>query len=113
MHEVAIVENSFKIILEVARSEKLSKIRRVNFLIGEMHGIVPDIFRHAFQMGALGTIVENAELNMEIVPVSMQCKSCEQIFAVKKANYLCPACGSADLEIKNGKELAIKSIEGE
>ena len=67
MHEIAIVENTFKIILEVAQKEKLSRIHRVNFLIGEMHGIVPGIFHHAFESAASDTIAEKAKLHLEII----------------------------------------------
>ena len=113
MHEIAIVENSFRVIMEVAQNENLTKITRVNFLIGEMHGIVPGIFRHAFESAAEQTLAENAELNLEVVPIQMQCNSCEHIFIIKKTHYKCPACGSAELKIISGKELTIKSIEGE
>ncbi|HKK58798.1 MAG TPA: hydrogenase maturation nickel metallochaperone HypA [Salinivirga sp.] len=113
MHEIAIVENTFKIILEVARREKLSKIRRVNFLIGEMHAIVPGIFHHAFESAALNTIAENAELNLEIEPIKMRCRQCGHEFIIKDSEYKCNECKSYDLDLQSGKELTIKSIEGE
>ena len=42
----------------------------------------------------------------------MRCRVCGNDFEVQENIFLCP-CGSSDLEIISGKELFIKSIEGE
>ncbi|TLX75732.1 hydrogenase maturation nickel metallochaperone HypA [Labilibacter sediminis] len=112
MHEIAIVNHLFEIINEVSKKENLSKISQVNFLLGEMQQIVPEIFRFAFESAAENTIAQNAILNIEIVSIKGQCNSCNKICDVKKVFY-CSFCGSKDLNIINGNELIIKSIEGE
>ena len=112
MHEIAIVNNLFEIINEVSKREKLNKISKVNFLLGEMQQIVPEIFRFAFETAAENTIAKDAILNIEIVPVKAQCNSCKEEFYVKDFFY-CPFCESNNLNLVNGNELIIKSIEGE
>jgi Zn finger protein HypA/HybF involved in hydrogenase expression len=43
----------------------------------------------------------------------MKCTVCGTDFQVKEYHFACADCGSTDLEIIHGKELFVKSIEGE
>ena len=113
MHETAIVEDMFRIIGEVARKENLSRIDKVHFSIGEMMQVVPDLFRFAFDAAKENTIAREAELEIEFLPVKMRCKSCGQEFVIKKQHFYCDACGNSDLDMVQGREMLIKSIEGE
>jgi hydrogenase nickel incorporation protein HypA/HybF len=105
MHEIRIAEDLSGIVLATAGEENLQNVTRVNIVFGEMIQIVPMIFEFA--------VAENAELNLEIVPVKMKCSECGSGFRVSDNLFACNICGSTDLEIINGKELFIKSIEGE
>ena len=113
MHEIRISADLVSIVLEAAQSEKLREITKVNVSFGQMIQIVPDIFRFAFMEAVKGTIEEHAELCIEIIPVRMQCRICGDEFNVKEKLFACSSCGSVDLEILTGKELFVKSIEGE
>ncbi len=113
MHEVAIVEDMFRIIMEVAEREQLSRIDRVHFRIGKMMQVVPDLFRFAFDSAKEDTIAKDAELEIEYVPVKMQCRGCGHEFLVGDQSFYCPKCESSDLDMIEGKELLIQSIEGE
>ena len=113
MHEIRIAKDLSVIVLEVAAREKLSKVTKVNISFGQMIQIVPDIFDFAFRESVRDTIAMDAEVDIEILPVKMICKSCKEAFNINDNTFLCSICGSADLDIMQGKELFIKSIEGE
>jgi hydrogenase nickel incorporation protein HypA/HybF len=113
MHELRIAEDLSAIVLEAAGNAKLEKVSKVNIIFGQMIQIVPDIFEFAFRECVRETIAENAKISMEIMPVKMKCRGCGNDFSVKENRFVCDNCGSSDLEIINGKELFIKSIEGE
>jgi hydrogenase nickel incorporation protein HypA/HybF len=113
MHEIRIAEDLSTIVLETARKENLSKVTKVNISFGQMIQIVPDIFEFTFRETVRNSVVENAELDIEIVPVKMRCTKCGGDFQVKENRFTCNICNSTDLEIIQGKELFIKSIEGE
>lgn len=113
MHETAIVEDMFRIILEVAEKEKLSRIDKVHFSIGKMMQVVPELFRFAFESAREDTIAEQAELEIEFVPVKMRCRKCGHEFFVEDQHFYCQKCRSTDLDLIQGKELLIKTIEGE
>ncbi|MFO8235831.1 MAG: hydrogenase maturation nickel metallochaperone HypA [Bacteroidales bacterium] len=113
MHEVAIVNEMFGIMHEVAEQEKLTRIDKVSFSIGTMMQVVPDLFRFAFDSAKEGTIADNADLEIEFLPVRMKCKQCNTEFNIENNVFRCPDCEGVELDLLQGKELYIKSIEGE
>ncbi len=112
MHEIRIAEDLSAIVLETARKENLSKVTKVNISIGQLVQIVPDIFEFAFRETVRNSIAQDAEVDIEIVPVKMKCMNCRNDFQVKENRFTCNICSSTDLGIIQGKELFIKSIEG-
>lgn len=113
MHELRIAEDLVKIVIDTAGNEKLKVVTAVNVCFGRMIQIVPEIFRFAFSEAVKDTIAAEAWLEIEILPVELKCKNCGSIFRPDEIFFLCDTCGSADLEILQGKELYVKSIEGE
>jgi len=113
MHELRIAEDLTRIILEVAGKEKLSKVTDVNIIFGQMIQIVPDIFQFAFNEAVRETIAEDAKVNIEILPVKMKCRVCQNEFIISENIFACKSCSSVDLDMIQGKEIFIKSIEGE
>ncbi len=113
MHEVKIAEELSAIVLETAKKEKLTTVSKVNISFGQLIQIVPDIFRFAFGEAVRDTVAEGAEVDIEILPVKMKCTTCKSDFVVVDNRFACEKCGSTDLKIIQGKELYVKSIEGE
>ena len=113
MHEIRIAEDLSAIVLDAARNEQLTKVTKINISFGQLIQIVPEIFEFAFRETIRNTVAEDAELTIEIVEVRMYCKNCGNEFHVKDNLFACSNCSSTDLEIRNGKELFIKSIEGD
>jgi hydrogenase nickel incorporation protein HypA/HybF len=113
MHELKIAEDLSVIVLDAAKKARLGKVSKVNIIFGQMIQIVPDIFKFAFSECVRETIAENAEIDIEIKNVKMKCRGCGKDFHVTENRFMCNHCRSTDLEIINGKELFIKSIEGE
>ena len=112
MHEIRIAEDLSAIVLEVANRENLSKVTIVHISFGQMIQIVPHIFEFAFREIVRNSIADEAEIDIEFVPVEMKCSNCGNGFQVSMNIFSCNICGSTDLEIIHGKELFIKSIEG-
>ncbi len=113
MHEVAIVNDLFRIVLDVAEKEKLKKVDKVHFQLGKMMQVVPDLFKFAFDSAKADTLAAEAELEIEFLPVRMKCRQCGTEFELKQQNFQCPDCQGMDLDMVQGRELIVKSIEGE
>jgi hydrogenase nickel incorporation protein HypA/HybF len=113
MHELRIATDLCAIVLEAADREKLSKVTKVNISFGQMIQIVPDIFNFAFRETIKDTIANDAIADIEILPVKMRCKGCSEESGFIENVFRCARCGSEDIDLIQGKELFIKSIEGE
>jgi hydrogenase nickel incorporation protein HypA/HybF len=113
MHEIGIANDLSEIVLEIAAREKLLKVTKVYISFGKMIQIVPDIFNFAFRETVRDTIAKDATVDIEILPVKMKCRICKDEFILDDDIFLCGRCGSSELDIIQGKELFLKSIEGE
>ncbi|MCQ9205321.1 MAG: hydrogenase maturation nickel metallochaperone HypA [Omnitrophica bacterium] len=64
MHETHLIEPVIKNISEHAEREGAKAVSRVRIKIGEFTGIKEDSFRETFAVLSKGTILENAELEI-------------------------------------------------
>ena len=106
MHELAIAKELSEIIYEVAGREKLEKVTR-------MIQVVPEIFTFALEETIRDTIADGAEIAIEVLPAVLFCCSCKNESSLTDNTFICPGCGSSDIEMKQGREIYVKSIEGE
>jgi hydrogenase nickel incorporation protein HypA/HybF len=113
MHELRIAEDLSEIVLETATKEHLSKVSRISIIFGQLVSIVPEIFEFAFREAVKDTLASDAELFVEVLPVKLKCKTCGNDFLLDRNLFACSVCNSTDIAIIQGKELFIKSIEGE
>jgi len=113
MHEIKIAEELSVIVIDKARETGLSVVEKVNVSFGQLVQIVPDIFEFAFREAVRGTIAAEAALDIEIIPLEMRCLSCGAEYTQAENLSSCRTCGSLEINVVHGKELFIKSIEGE
>lgn len=113
MHELKIAEDLLSIVTDVARENELEKVTKVYLSFGQMVQIVPEIFETAFEVAVQGTVAEGASADIEIIPLRLKCRSCGQSFIPGEKRFECQTCGSSDIDIINGNEIFVKSIEGE
>jgi hydrogenase nickel incorporation protein HypA/HybF len=113
MHEFGITENIINIALNKAGEVQASKITRVNVVIGELSGFVPDCIQFYFDSLSKDTIAQEAVLHFELVPAQLRCRNCSTIFHPQDTSWSCPKCRGQSVEISKGRELYIESIEVE
>lgn len=108
MHELSITESLVSAVLEQVDGE----VRAVTVVIGRLSGVVPDSLRFCFDVCTRGTRLEGAVLEI-IEPIGRACcRTCRLVAEVSDGIPLC-ACGSADLDILEGRELSVKHVEVE
>jgi hydrogenase nickel incorporation protein HypA/HybF len=79
--------------------------------VGYLRQVVPSSLAFGFELLAEGTPVEGAELEIEQVPAQGRCRACGLEGRLGGFPLLCPECGSFDLEILEGEELSVESLE--
>lgn len=113
MHEFKLIQTVFSTVMETAKANTLNSVNKVTLQVGRLRQVVPEFMRFAFAIIGKDTIADNAQLEIEHIPVTFLCRDCIRQFTVEEDTYLCPECQSSNLEFLNGKELIIASIEGE
>lgn len=113
MHEFSLIQGVLDTVFETAEANGLSCITGVKLRIGGMRQVVPETMRFAFRSAVKGSIAESSGLDMEFLPVVCVCSNCGKETEVEDNVFLCPECHCPDMDIKQGMELIIDSIEGE
>jgi len=113
MHELGITESIINIALDKARETQAGRIAKINLVVGELSGFVPDCIEFYFSSLSKGTIAEEAILNFEVPPAQFRCRNCSTVFCPQDTLYTCPKCQSHSLELAGGRELYVESMEVE
>ena len=76
-----------------------------------MSGVVPDLLESAFEIYKRGTLAESARLEIVRVPVRVRCPDCGGESMREDSDFSCTACGSRRVEIVEGRELIVETID--
>jgi hydrogenase nickel incorporation protein HypA/HybF len=107
MHELAITQG---IVDAVTARTGEAQVAAVRLRVGRLSGVVPDAVRFCFDLVTEATPLAGARLDIEQPEGHARCHSCGSDFALSDLILLCP-CGSADVEVTAGSELAVASVE--
>jgi len=111
MHEYSIIDSLLRLAEEHAIKNNATKVTKLEIKIGVLSGVEPELLKTAFETFKEGTMCENAEFVMNIQPVVVRCRKCDTQNILKKDEYLCPACKSGELEIIDGEDMYLMSLE--
>jgi hydrogenase nickel incorporation protein HypA/HybF len=108
MHELSIAD---AVVAIASRHAGDRRVTRVELKVGHLRQVVPDALRFAFELVAVGTPVEGAELVMDVIPAAGVCRECGTESELPGFPLLCAACGSAAVELVCGEELLVDALE--
>jgi hydrogenase nickel incorporation protein HypA/HybF len=108
LHELAIADSVVQIASRHAAGRKVTK---VYLTVGHLRQVVPSALAFSFGLVAQGTPIEGAELEMKEVPVTGKCHECGAESQLTEFPLQCIECGAFDLEILQGEELYVESLE--
>ena len=107
MHEMSITQSVIDVVTKRTGSDRVAT---VHLRIGKLSGIVPDSVRFCFELIAADSPLAGAVLVIEEPLGLAHCRECGEDFELRDLILLCP-CGSADVAVVAGTELAVKSVE--
>lgn len=108
MHELSIAQ---AIVDVAARNAGEARVTRVYVRIGHLRQVVPSALEFSFELCAHGTTVDGAALEVEQVPIEVTCRSCGLASQPAGFPLACGMCGSLHVDIEQGEELQVESLE--
>ena len=113
MHEVGIARDVIDIVERTAKDSGLRAVSSVVLEIGKLSGVEPEALRFAFELIRQGTVLEHAQISIEEPPLLLYCTQCDREYSAEVYDPLCPVCGGASYEVRQGMDMLVKSISGE
>ena len=108
MHEMGMCEAIVAATLRRAAGRRVTTLR---VRVGG-HAVDPDVVTQGIQLAAAGTVAENADIDLVLLPMSMVCGNCGHAGAIADhlAMVACPACGGLDIEVAGEEDVVLESI---
>jgi hydrogenase nickel insertion protein HypA len=113
MHEYSVVQALLEQIEGVAEENEATKVTKIVVKIGVMSGIEAHLLEIAFNTFKEKTICDGAEFVMKIQPLTIRCHGCQKESELQKIHYCCQECGSTDVEVIDGEDMFLMSLEME
>ncbi|ALU11783.1 hydrogenase nickel incorporation protein HypA [Ignicoccus islandicus DSM 13165] len=133
MHEGSYAQMIISSVLDFLKNKNLENVRvkKIKMRIGELSLIDIEALKNAMEIYSIGTPLEGAQLEVELVKSEFKCRNCgaqwsfRDVYPDLEVNLpilhlyphliseilKCPRCGSSDVEIVKGEEFQIVSIE--
>ncbi len=110
MHELSIVMSIIEIAEKLAKEKNVSVVEEIEIDMGELCTVEMESFNFAWQQAVKGTILQDAARRVNRINGLAVCGNCSHVFPIAQYYEPCPACGSHLTDIKQGKELRVKSL---
>jgi hydrogenase nickel incorporation protein HypA/HybF len=111
VHELPVTQSIVESVIEEMNSLRLERVGAVHLKLGRMTTFVPDCIKFYYEALIANTPLEGSRLIIEEIDVTGRCNSCCRQLAFDEPFFICPECGSVDIEIISGQELLIDTLE--
>jgi hydrogenase nickel incorporation protein HypA/HybF len=99
---------------ESALQSNIKKVNKLKLVIGKLSMVMPDSLEFCFQALSQDEFFRDAVMEIEQREILIRCFKCKGQSALEDAYYyVCPGCGSNEVEIIQGRELYLDYYEGE
>lgn len=114
MHEMGIVFHLAKTLDELAREQNITKIGTVSLKVGEVSGIVTDLFEDCWDYYKKKyPVLLDSKLYLKHSPAVTYCTACGKTYETVRYGKTCPHCSSTETYLLEGNNVVIESIEAE
>ncbi len=113
MHERSLVRSLIEQVNEELRTRRLGPLRGLRLELGEFSGVEPSLLQLAFDDMARDAWGHDVKLDLEIIPLSAQCLTCDKLFHVEGFRFVCPDCHGTDVQIRSGEQMQLVSLDVE
>lgn len=114
MHELSLVEDLLAIAEdELNRAGVKEQVREVVVRVGALSGVNAEALKFAFEAASPRTRLAGAGLVIKEIRATGRCRHCDYLGAIDDPLAPCPDCGNPSLQIEDGRDLQLESLEVE
>ena len=111
MHELAITEQIAEIAIRHGEKNCAQEVTDLYLVIGALSTVIDESVQFYWDLITEKTICEGATLHFSRIPALFLCLDCEKDYQLSDGELTpCPHCGSTRMEIFQGKEFHLDSI---
>lgn len=112
MHELSIVLGIVETVSESAQAANAKQILATYLRVGALAGVVKDALLFSYDLATQDTPLQGSKLIIEEVPVVIFCETCNNTIELPSVqSFRCPVCQTPSADIRQGRELEVRSIE--
>ncbi|MBQ9419287.1 MAG: hydrogenase maturation nickel metallochaperone HypA [Synergistaceae bacterium] len=111
MYEFSLTNSITRSIVNLCRQSGWSKIYRVMIRVGGMRKVNPELMSFIFSAAAKDTPAEGAVMSVMVIPVTLHCYACGRTNTREDTQFLCPSCGSRNVQLLSGLEFNLEALE--
>lgn len=113
MHELSIAESLIEMLEDNAVTHNFKKVTKITLEIGVLAGIEKSALFFCFDSAAKNSLAEGADLVIQDKLAKGICLHCRQQIITSGWYEPCPHCGQVGIEISEGQQMIIKSLQVE
>jgi hydrogenase nickel incorporation protein HypA/HybF len=110
MHERTIVRDLLDQIPRLVPDRPVRAVRVVKLTVGEFSGVEPELVRLAFEELAPSILHPQVRIDVIVVPLLADCRSCRRRFRVQNFRFRCPDCDGQDVVACGGEQIELTSL---
>lgn len=120
-HEMSVAQAVAELVLRTARKEGGTRVARIDLEIGELTFLNPEQVSFWLSEFLKGTEADGAEVSLKTIPACVRCGACgyegplavrdDPLFHEALPVFACPRCRKGSLEILEGRDYMVRSIE--
>jgi hydrogenase nickel incorporation protein HypA/HybF len=111
MHELSVCQGMIRQVEGIARQERATRVDSIALSIGPQSGVEPPLLDRAFEIARMGTVAQDAVLEIQTGPVVVECRTCGSSGEASANRLLCPACGDWRVSVRQGEEMTLMRVE--
>ncbi len=113
MHEASIARSIADSAQTISKDEGINQIEIIFLSIGRIHHIVNEVLIDIFDIiKDEYEVLKRSSIQIETKDIKIKCKLCKKSSILTEPFFICPSCSSTDIELIQGNELHIMSIQG-
>lgn len=111
MHELYIAQSIMSsVIKSLPENVAAEAVTQVRVEAGQLDAVVSETLIFLFDVIKKESGLRQAELRVETIPVRCRCRACDHEFTLDLPVFLCPACGSGDTDLLQGRGIRLTGI---